>query len=228
MLISPYVEQVFGGLFRGRSYLVEAACDERFFGLERQVVPGRLLFTGLLVKRKGILPLLQALALVRRERPEAHLHLVGPLGVQPDYALACEEYARAAGLEGAVTFLGHIPQEQLYQEYAQCAALVLPSFQETAPSVIQQAMACGAPCVALRAGGVPWMLEDGVTGLTLPVPPTLDGDPPALAAAILRLLNDEAAARAMGARARVEARKRFWPADVARRTVDVYRQVINS
>jgi len=91
--------------------------------------------------------------------------------------------------------------------------------------VIEQAMAAGVPSVATRAGGVPWMLEDGVTGLTLPVPPTMDGTPSALTEAILRILQDSEGADRMGRQAKNEAERRFRPAEVARRTFQVYRQV---
>jgi glycosyltransferase involved in cell wall biosynthesis len=225
MLITPYVEKAFAGVFSGQSYLVENACDERFFDLDWQPVPGRLLFAGPVIPRKGVLPLLKALSLVRREVPTAHVRIAGPTGSMPDYFQTCQAFVREAGLGDAVTFLGHLTQEQVLQEYATCAVFVLPSFQETAPMVVEQAMAAGVPSVATCAGGVPWMLEQGVTGLTLPVPPSAEGDPQALAEALLRLLRDPMEARRMGQRAKMEAEKRFRPEVVARRTYAVYQQV---
>jgi len=234
MLITPYVAQAFAGIFRGKSYLVENACDERFFSLERKPMPGRILFAGPVIPRKGVLPLLKALRLVRGQLPMAHLRVAGPtmiLGTKshtgrPDYYSSCESYVREHGLSDAVSFLGHLTQEQVLDEYAHCAAFVLPSFQETAPMVVEQAMAAGVPSVATRAGGVPWMLEEGATGLTLPVPDSPEGDPQALAQALLRLLSDPEMAGRMGQRAREVARPRFWPETVARRTLEVYRHVI--
>ncbi len=226
ILITPYVEQVLAGLFHGRSYLVENACDERFFALRREPVPGRLLFAGPVIPRKGVLPLLKALRPVRERFPEAHLHIAGATTADPAYFHACEVYIQQEGLGEAVTFLGHLAQEQVLREYATCVALVLPSFQETAPMVIEQAMAAGVPSVATRAGGVPWMLADGLTGLTLPVPASLEGDPQALAEALSRLLADPAQAQKMGAQAKEEAERRFRPEVAARRTLEVYQQVM--
>lgn len=228
LLITPYVEQVFAGLFSGRSYLVENACDERFFALERQVVTGRILFAGPVIPRKGVLPLLKALSLVREQVPEAHLRIAGPTAGRPEYYQACAAYVHEQGLGQAVSFLGQLTQEQLLEEYARCAFFVLPSFQETAPMVVEQAMAAGVPSVATRAGGVPWMLEEGVTGLTLPVPDSPAGDPQALAAAMVRLLRDGELAERMGRRAREVARARFWPEDVAQRTLEVYQRVLEA
>jgi len=92
--------------------------------------------------------------------------------------------------------------------------------------VVEQAMAAGVPSVATRAGGVPWMLEEGATGLTLPVPDSSEGDPETLAQALLRLLSDPEMAARMGQRAKEVALARFWPETVARRTLEVYRHVI--
>ena len=92
--------------------------------------------------------------------------------------------------------------------------------------VIEQSMAVGMPSIATRAGGVPWVLEDGVTGWTLPVPGSTEGDHQALAQAILCVLQDPDGAREMGARARAEAEARFLPAAVANKTIEVYERVI--
>ena len=228
MAISPYVERVFAREFSGRSYLVENACDESFFAVQRQPVTGRILMAGPVKVRKGILPLLKAMRLVLQEAPEAHLRIAGSTTIEAEYAQACQAYVREAGLGDAVTFLGHLPQEQVLEEYARCAMVVLPSFEETAPMVIEQAMVVGAPSVSTLAGGVPWMLEEGVTGLTLPVPPTLEGDPPALAAALLRLLRNPQEAEQMGRRAKEVAEKLFRAKHIAQQTYEVYQQVIEA
>lgn len=225
IVISPYVERVFAKLIHGKTYLIENACDKRFFDVQRKPVKGRLLLAGMVIPRKGVLPLLQALSLVRQKLPEAHLRIAGSTQVQPAYAQACETYVHQAGLSDAVRFLGQLNQEQLLQEYATCAAFALPSFQETAPVALEQAMAAGVPSVVTATGGVPWMIEDGVTGYIVPVPPYPAGDPQALAEALLRVLSDADAAHHMGRRAAQEARQRFHPQELARRTAAVYQDV---
>jgi len=227
MSITPYVDKVFKGVFSGRSYLVENACEERFFDIERQPVPGRLLFAGPVVPRKGVLPLIQAVERVRAEYPHVHLHIAGSLGVDAEYGRACQTYMEEH-LPEAVTFLGHLSQERVIEEYGQCEVVVLPSLQETAPMVIEQAMAAGVPSVATRAGGVPWMLDEGVTGLTLPLPESPEGEPRALADALLCLLRDPVAMERMGAAAKEQAEARFRSGAVARRTYEVYQRVIEA
>lgn len=229
--ITPYVRDVFEGVFHGRSYLIENPCDERFFAVGRDPIPGTILFTGVVIPRKGVLPLLKALCLLRQrsssDLPVPRLRIAGSTEVHPAYYAACRDYVRDNGLEEAVTFLGHLAPERVVEEYARCATLVLPAFQETAPIVVAEAMAASVPLVATRAGGVPWMVEDGVTGVTLPVPSSPEGDPQALARAVAQVLCDPLEARAMGRRAQAEARKRFHPRTVASRTYEVYEQVLD-
>jgi glycosyltransferase involved in cell wall biosynthesis len=77
--------------------------------------------------------------------------------------------------------------------------LVLPSYQEPFGTVLAEAMAVGVPVVATRVGGLPEVVDDGVTGrLTTP------GDPDALAAAVLDVL---AHRDRMGAAARERAQR---------------------
>lgn len=220
--ISPYVQQALGDVFHGKSYLVENACDDSFFAIQRQPEPGRILMAGPVKVRKGILPLLRAFRLVLDQEPWARLRIAGSTTVEPEYAGLCQAYVRDAGLEGNVAFLGQLSEGDVLHEYAHCAALVLPSFEEVAPLVIEQAMAAGVPVVATRAGGIPWMLRDGETGLTLPVPPTLQGEPHALADALLRVLQSPEQASLLGLRAKAEAEARFRPRHIAQQTYDVY------
>ena len=226
IVITPYVEQIFAQRFMGQAYWVENPCNNRFFDIARRPIPGRLFFSGYVCVRKGVLPLLKTLPLLRASHPKVHLRIAGYTNIEADYYRLCTDYVRDAGLQQSVTFLGQLTQEQILEEYATCAALVLPSFQETAPVVIEEAMAAATPIVTTRAGGVPWMIEHGTTGLTLPVPDSPGGDPQALAEMLTVILDDPVAAEAMGLRAKGEAEGRFRPRIVARRTYEVYKKVL--
>ena len=83
-----------------------------------------------------------------------------------------------------------------------------------------EAMAAGVPVVASRVGGLPYQVEEGVTGRLARA-----GDPDAFADALAGLLAQPAAAAQMGAAARAIARRRFDPARVAGEYLALYRSV---
>jgi glycosyltransferase involved in cell wall biosynthesis len=82
------------------------------------------------------------------------------------------------------------------------------------------AMACGKPVVATEAGGIPEVVEEGLTGLLVPT-----RNPEAMAVAIVRLLNDAALRRQMGEAALLSVRERFSVERMVLDTLRVYQRV---
>lgn len=109
--------------------------------------------------------------------------------------------------------VGFVPRSQLGAYYQRAAIVVCPSRREGYGVVAREAMAHGRPVVATGVGGLAEAVEDGVTGLV--VPPR---DPPALRAALERLLEDADLRRRLGAAARVRARAQ-WSWDYVIRDV---------
>ncbi|MBL9051529.1 MAG: glycosyltransferase family 4 protein [Tabrizicola sp.] len=149
----------------------------------------RIAFVGRLDPVKGALLLVEAMAQVLRTHPDATLSLAGD---GPARAPA-EARARALGIEGAVHFLGYLSQGQVAELLDQSDMLVLPSFAEGLPVVYMEALASRIPVVASRVAGVQELVEDGVTGYTVP-----PGDVVSLADRIARLMSDPALALSMG------------------------------
>ena len=89
--------------------------------------------------------------------------------------------------------LGFLPHAELERLYARAAVVVLPSHREGLPLCVLEAMAHGRPVVASAVGGIPELVEDGVTGLLVP-----PGDVGALRGALERLLADPILRRRMG------------------------------
>ena len=147
---------------------------------------------------KGHAHLLEAFAKVRAHRPGASLLLVGD---GPRRAWI-EQFARDAKLSDAVVLTGFRPDVPALLGAMDCFALA-STRTEGVPQALLQAFAVGVPVVASRIGGIPEVVRDGETGLLVP-----SGSGEALAAAILRVLDDSdaAARRARFARALVEQR----------------------
>ncbi len=159
--------------------------------------------------------LLDAFALLRRERPDAHLTLVGD---GPERA-ALGERARASDLAGSVHFVGA----------RRDVALVLPAFDvfalastsEGISLTLLEAAATGLPIVATRVGGNAEIVIDGATGMLVS-----PGDPVAFAAA-LAALSRRADRAALGLAGRAHVERRFSVEKMARAYQDLYAEVLH-
>ena len=134
---------------------------------------------GRLELEKGHPTLLEAWPQVLREVPGAYLLIVGE-GSRFD---ALHQIARDHGIERHVVFTGR--RDDIPAITAALDVAVLPSYREAQGLTILEAMALARPVVASNVGGIPEMVEHEKTGLLVPA-----HDPPALAAAIVRLLRD--------------------------------------
>lgn len=170
---------------------------------------------GRLHRVKGHRHFVMAAAQVLARHPEARFLIIGAGPERP----ALEKQVGDLGLRGKVIVTGFIKDVLRY--YREFAVLVLPSLAEGFGLVILEAFLCGTPVVATQVGGVPEVVRDGETGLLVP-----PADAAALAAAIDRVLEDPAAARAMAARGRDFVRQNFTADRMAAATVAVYRNVL--
>ncbi|MEW6225170.1 MAG: glycosyltransferase family 4 protein [Chloroflexota bacterium] len=142
---------------------------------------------GRLELEKGHPTLLEAWPLVLAAVPQAYLLIVGE-GSRLD---ALHDIARQQRIERHVVFTGR--RDDIPAVTAAFDVAVLPSYREAQGLTILEAMALSRPVVASNVGGIPEMIEDGVTGLLVP-----PHDPPALAAAVVRLLRDHPLADMIG------------------------------
>lgn len=176
---------------------------------------------GRLGPEKGVADLLAAAARLRPRLPDLQVLVIGDGGGDPRHPAELRAMAGAAGLAGAVRFLGY--RDDAADLAAACDIQVVPSHAEPFGLVVLEALARGVPVVATRAGGVPEVVADGVHGVLVP-----PGDPEALAAALGGLLADpERRARlARAGRARVAAE--FSLERMVSRTEEIYRRVLRA
>jgi glycosyltransferase involved in cell wall biosynthesis len=138
-----------------------------------------LLSVGHLVERKGNHLVIEAMPAIRRVHPHARLLIVGEGEERP----RLEGLVVQFGLQGAVTLVGALPNEQLASWYSAADALVLASSREGWANVLLEAMACGTPVVATRIWGTPEVVSDPAAGVLVD-----ERSAPALAEGVLRLL----------------------------------------
>ncbi|WP_165164432.1 glycosyltransferase family 4 protein [Corynebacterium qintianiae] len=146
---------------------------------------------------------------VRERVPGARLALIGA-GPQLDEL-------RATMDREWVTFTGYLSGEKLQQAYASGDALIFPSTTETLGFAALEAFASGVPVVGARAGGLPYVIDDGVTGFLV------DPDLPdaAWAEPLTNLLRDAGLRGTMSRAARAEAQRWSWRAST-QRLVELY------
>jgi glycosyltransferase involved in cell wall biosynthesis len=172
------VDLIYNGVDLQRYDHQEPCCTLRDdYGME----PGALIVgvVARLEPEKGHPTLLEAWPLVLKQVPNAHLLVVGEGGERA----ALEQLARDLRIAHRVVFTGRRDDVPAVTAALDCA--VLPSYREAQGLTILEAMALSRPVVATNVGGIPEMIDDGVSGVLVP-----PHDAPALAAAISRVLLD--------------------------------------
>ncbi|MGQ0539603.1 MAG: glycosyltransferase family 4 protein [Gemmatimonadaceae bacterium] len=171
----------------------------------------RILFVGRLNAQKGLQHLLDALALMTSP---ARLDVIGE---GPDLT-ALQARAATLGLASRITWHGNLPQSRLPDFYRRAGVVAVPSTDEGLGLVAVEAQLCATPVVAFDSGGLPDVIESGVSGLLV-----TPGDSRALAAALDSILSDEQLAAALAAAGRAQALLKFSPEAAAARYAELYR-----
>jgi glycosyltransferase involved in cell wall biosynthesis len=168
---------------------------------------------------KGQLIFLQAAARVRQNFPNARFFIVGSaLFGEAEYDRKVRALTESLGISDVVTFTGF--RKDVQNAIADMDLIVHASITgEPFGQVIIEGMAAGKPIIATDGGGVPEIVEDGKTGILVPM-----GDVQAMADAISRMLADPALAAEMGARGRERVRDHFTIERKARKVEALYQE----
>ncbi|PKN64999.1 MAG: hypothetical protein CVU57_12815 [Deltaproteobacteria bacterium HGW-Deltaproteobacteria-15] len=170
---------------------------------------------GRLSPEKGVDVFIHAFAKVAKSIPEAHAVLVG----DGQERLALEAYIDSLGLRSRVHFAGYTETPGDFINASDL--IVLPSRSEGMPNVALEAMALEKPVIATMVGGIPEIIEHGVSGLL--VPPQ---NPAAIAEATKRLLRDPCLAKRLAKAGRSCVRKYFSPEQRAEAWFEMYRELL--
>lgn len=123
--------------------------------------------------------------------------------------------------KSGLVLLGGLGEEQLVQKLLEANIYVMPSHIENSPNNLCEAMILGLPCIATYAGGTGSLLKDGEEGILIQ-----DGDPWAMAGAIIELSQNENKAVSMGKQARIRAHERHCKEVVTNQYIDIYRRLV--
>jgi glycosyltransferase involved in cell wall biosynthesis len=226
LLVSRYSASVLGTP-PAKTRVIYGGADPDLFRPEREPERRTVVFVGRLTPHKGVDVLIKALP------DEARLVVVGSEGHDPrpperDYPSLLRRLARGRSVE----FVGPVADDVLRSCYANAAVVVLPSVHRTCFGryvpvsellglTALEAMACGTPVVASRIGGIPEIVDDGVTGFLVD-----PGDPTQLRERISQVLGDRALASRLGRAARERVLERYtWDA-CAQRCLAAYEDLL--
>ncbi len=192
-----------------------------------------IVFVGRITRQKGLPYLLKA---ARRLPPDVQLVLCA--GAPDTKEILAEVSGLVADLQkersGVVWIERMLPRDELCQVLSTATTFVCPSVYEPLGIVNLEAMACEAAVVGTATGGIPEVVDDGVTGRLVPIDQVQDGTGTPrdeerfvadLAAVLTEVTGDPARAREMGRAGRRRAEEHFSWAAIAERTMEFYRSV---
>ncbi len=193
-----------------------------------------VVFVGRITRQKGLPYLLRAIALLPTD-----VQVVLCAGA-PDTPAILEEVSSAVRqlqeTRGGIVWIEEIlPQPALAAVLTAATVFVCPSVYEPLGIVNLEAMACGLPVVGTATGGIPEVVDDGVTGILVPIDQLQDGtgtptDPDRfvadLAAALTEVVADPERAAQMGRAGRDRAEREFSWSSIAAQTAAIYRSLV--
>lgn len=205
---------------------IEAASAGGCWSLDG-VNPKHLLFVGRFDLCKGADILLDAFSKAHAIDPELELTMLGP-----DNGLAREDGSRiyfddfvkarlSPAAAGRVRFMGTAPSSAVRAQRMACGPSLVLSRFENFPYSVAEGMALGTPMIVSDTDGAGEMIEDGVSGIVVPVE-----DVEATASAMLRITRDPVAAAAMGVKAYEKCARWLAPEKIAEETVALYERAI--
>jgi glycosyltransferase involved in cell wall biosynthesis len=206
------------GVQKNRVRIIPSGIDVASFNCKEKLTRDkvRIVTLGRLQRTKGIIVLLKAFNLLRKNCQNVEL-LIGGKVWEPEYYRELVEYRKAANLE-EVRFTGFVNDSASF--LLQADIFVLPSLEETFGGVNMEAMAACLPIVASSVGGIPEYVIDNQTGFLVP-----PGDPIMLAKKLEILVADAKLRRKMGSKGRERAESLYSIDKATESVMKMYREL---
>ena len=175
-----------------------------------------LILIGHIIKKNGVLDIIEAFREVVRRQVDPYLILVGH---GKDAKLLLQEVSKTR-IRERIHFIGTRKHEEIPGWLSMADVLVLPSYGEGLPNVVVEAMACQRPVIATKVGGIPEAVADGKNGVLVG-----SKDPIALTQAMERLARDEKLRNQMGIVGRQIVLKSFSGVNSTKNLIMVYKSL---
>ncbi len=178
---------------------------------------GTIVFVGRLEKMKGIDVLLLAVSKCKMQNVKCKMRIVG----EGSQRKSLEELSKSLGLQDIVTFTGFVPVPHVYEEFAKAEIFCGLSRSEALGNVFLEAQAAGCAVLGTTVGGIPDIVENGVTGLLIP-----PDDVEVASDALIKLLNDAELRLKLSENGKKNAENYDW-SELAEKYANIYDEVIN-
>lgn len=200
-----------------RIYNIPNLINPLFFNIIRNPTEEQqdILFIGAINERKGALDLLSAFFIVQQRFPQCKLILIGP--ISDDMKNKIEVLAVEYGLIDSIQLCGQQTPEFIAKAMSRAAMLVHPSWMDSSPNSVLEAMAAGLPVIANRVGGIPFIIQDGETGL-LCEPRRID----LLSSKIIELLQSDQIRLELGGKAKKWMKHNLNPFRIVSEYIKIY------
>ena len=207
-------------------YPIPADEAKQYIGLKPE--NRMVLFVGRIEPLKGVDTLIHAMSCLGLQgaRQPVHLAIIGgdvnvKLEDMSEEMIRLQKLCDDLCMGGMVVFLGKRGQDTLPYYYSAAEVVVMPSLYESFGMVALEAMACGVPVIASEVGGLGYLVQNGITGYTIP-----DSDPKALCDKLAELLGNTDLRNQMGRYAAEYAVDYAWET-IASQIVEVYNDVLS-
>jgi colanic acid/amylovoran biosynthesis glycosyltransferase len=199
-------------------------CD-RFYYTPRHLEPDekiRIITTGRLVEKKGIAYSIRAVAQLAKIYPNLEYKIIGSGILRSEL----QQLIQDLGVSDLVQLIGKKHQQEIIEILQESHILIAPSItardgnQDAPVNVLKEAMAMGLPAIGTYHGGIPELIEDGVSGFLVP-----ERDPEAIAARLQYLIAHPDIWKTMGAAGRERVEKYFNMQTLNDELVEIYQKV---
>lgn len=217
--ITNYTQQAMGKMAK-KTWVVHNAVDAGLFGVQR--MPDKLptiLCVGNISFRKNQNNFIRSLDPLATSRKFKVIFL-GVAGANSPYT---QEFFELLKTRPWCVYEGFITRETLKDYLKSAALLVLSSLEDNCPMVVLEAMAAGVPVLASKVGGVPDLIEEGKTGLFCD-----PFDPVTMTRGVMKILDNPAQAEEIARNAKQIALSRFHPLVIAKRHIEIYREILSN
>lgn len=196
-------------------HVIPQGIDETFYSIKCNPQSNVILCVGAIAPRKGHVYTVEMFNRLRAKGIDAKLRIVGSLADKAYYEQLKQKISESKYKNG-ISLEANLPREELLKAYAVAKLFVLHSREESQGIVFAEAMATGLPVVATKIGGIPYVVEEGKSGLLCPY-----GDVNVMAQSAELLLTDENMWKEFSFNAKEVAKGYSWT-DIAERIVELY------